>query len=93
MAVRLRGADGAITMTTDVPMVADIIVGGRVEVPRSTSRKEAGKFLASRGSTSKMGEYERSCHRSSFGWPRETNQRARGDKGMGETDAVGRGLS
>jgi hypothetical protein len=51
-AVRLRGADGAITMATVVPAAVDVAAGGKVEVPRSTSRKEAVKFLAGRGPTS-----------------------------------------
>jgi hypothetical protein len=93
MAVRLRGADGAITTATDVPTVADVTTDGRIEVPRSTSRKEGDKFLANRGSASEMGEDERSHHRSSFGWPRETNGRARGDKGVGGSDVVGRGAA
>jgi hypothetical protein len=67
--------------------------GGEAEVLRSTSRKEAVKFLADWGPTSELGEDETSRHRSSLGRPRETNGRARGDKGVEEADAAGRGAA
>jgi hypothetical protein len=78
-AVKLRGADGAVIVATNIPTTAYVTAGGRAKVPRSTSRKETD---ASRNPASEMGETERSHHHS-FGWLREMNGRARGDKGKG----------